>query len=228
MSLRVTHQGAGRNVGHQIALRPKATIRAPAAHANPKLPPWDVMWGKLLENKLESLTPEAAKSRVDSGEWVVVDVRPKEEYKKSSIEGAVNAPLFQLMDWGNATPASFLRGAAYALNGVQAVEINANFADDVKSQADGKKVIMCCDTGGSMRPSANFVTGKTSRSLKAAFRVVNEGLADEVAHLDGGMVAWVSQGLPTAGEYDASIAGRSPNSAADAVFPTSGKETANK
>lgn len=41
-----------------------------------------------------------------------------------------------------------------------------------------------------MRPSANFVTGKTSRSLKAAYRVVNENLAAEVAHLDGGMVAW--------------------------------------
>lgn len=41
-----------------------------------------------------------------------------------------------------------------------------------------------------MKPSSNFMTGKTSRSLKAAFRVVKEELASEVAHLDGGMVAW--------------------------------------
>ena len=48
-----------------------------------------------------------------------------------------------------------------------------------------------------MKPSANFMTGKTSRSLKAAFRVVNEELASEVAHLDGGMVAWYAQLPPS-------------------------------
>lgn len=292
----------------------QATIRAPAANAS-AMPPWDVMWNKLMESKLESLTPEEAQSRVDSGDWVIVDVRPKEEYEKSSILGAVSAPLFQRMDWSNPTPASFLRGAAYALNGVQAVEPNANFSEDIKTRCGGKKIIMVrppgmhaamwrinsrdagthsqacldtcshadmhklppvvqaaswkhlifssycnltgcrciyltahasqsgaaspgnilhtnasaaahpdeasraqsraadagylphirwagpallrwrrvlqvCDTGGTMRPTANFINGKTSRSLKAAFRAVNEQLAGDVAHLDGGMVAW--------------------------------------
>lgn len=96
----------------------------------------------LLEKKMPSLPPDAVQSLVDSGDWVVVDVRPREEYEKSSILGAVNAPLFQLMDWSKPTPASFLRGAAYALNGVQAVEPNASFAEDIKSRCGGKNVIM--------------------------------------------------------------------------------------
>lgn len=120
----------------------QATVRAVAMNANPAMPPWDVMWNTLLEAKLESVTPEAAQSLAESGDWVIVDVRPKEEYEKSSIKGAVSAPLFQRMDWGNATPASFLRGAAYALNGVQAVEPNANFAEDIKQNSGGKKVIL--------------------------------------------------------------------------------------
>lgn len=98
----------------------------------------------LVEKEMPSVPPEAAQSLVDSGDWVIVDVRPREEYEKSSILGAVNAPLFQLMDWSKPTPSSLLRGAAYALNGVQAVEPNANFAEDIKSQCAGKNVIMVC------------------------------------------------------------------------------------
>lgn len=50
-----------------------------------------------------------------------------------------------------------------------------------------------------MNPTTNFVEGKTSRSLKAAFLVLREGLAPGVAHLDGGIVAWCAPagcGLP--------------------------------
>ena len=47
-----------------------------------------------------------------------------------------------------------------------------------------------CEAGGTTKPSANFMTGKTSRSLKAAYRVVTEKLAPQAAHLDGGAYAW--------------------------------------
>lgn len=41
-----------------------------------------------------------------------------------------------------------------------------------------------------MNPSTNFVQGKTSRSLKAAYIVSKEGLAPGVGHIEGGIVAW--------------------------------------
>jgi hypothetical protein len=34
------------------------------------------------------------------------------------------------------------------------------------------------------------MTGKTSRSLKAAFIALNFGILSDVAHLDGGVYAW--------------------------------------
>lgn len=47
-----------------------------------------------------------------------------------------------------------------------------------------------------MAPSTNFVEGKTSRSLKAAFLCFREDLVPGVGHLDGGIVAWCASVLP--------------------------------
>lgn len=47
-----------------------------------------------------------------------------------------------------------------------------------------------CEAGGTLKPSVNFMTGKTSRSLKAAYRVLTEGDAPGIAHLEGGMYGW--------------------------------------
>lgn len=47
-----------------------------------------------------------------------------------------------------------------------------------------------------MKPSANFQTGKTSRSLKAAWRVHTEKLAPGVAHLEGGIYGWYASAIP--------------------------------
>lgn len=74
--------------------------------------------------------------------------------------------------------------------------------------------------GGTMVPSANFPTGKSSRSLLACYEVLARGLADssKVAHLDGGILAYYRADLPIEGEYDLSNAGRTPNSAEPAVI----------
>lgn len=55
--------------------------------------------------------------------------------------------------------------------------------------------VQMCEAGGTTKPSANFMTGKTSRSLKAAYRVVTEKLAPKAAHLDGGVYAWCVSNL---------------------------------
>ena len=45
-----------------------------------------------------SAQPAAAKDaleKVESGDWVLVDVRPNNRYEESHPEGAVNVPLYQ-------------------------------------------------------------------------------------------------------------------------------------
>jgi rhodanese-related sulfurtransferase len=79
---------------------------------------------------------------LDSGDWVLVDVRMPADFEKASIEGAKSAPLFKGTDFSKATPFSMLRAAAYAFNGVKPVEPNADFAADVKAAAGGKGVIL--------------------------------------------------------------------------------------
>lgn len=83
---------------------------------------------------------------VDSGDWVIVDVRPKTDYEKSTVEGAKHAALFQGMSFANATPKSLLRAAAYAMNGVSPVEPNPAFADDLKAAAGNKGAILVRST----------------------------------------------------------------------------------
>jgi hypothetical protein len=68
--------------------------------------------------------------------------RPSGEFEKASAEGAVNVPLFRALDFSKPTPGMLLRAAAYALNGVQGVEPNPNFAAEMKERSAGKKVIL--------------------------------------------------------------------------------------
>lgn len=90
---------------------------------------------------------------VDSGEYVLVDVRPKEDFEKSTAEGAKSVPLFQRIGLSNLNAGNFLKGLAFALNGVQAVEINPEFKEQMKAAGDGKKVLLvrCTTTIVSLR-----------------------------------------------------------------------------
>lgn len=92
--------------------------------------------------QFESLFAKDAKEKVDAGEYVIVDVRPTEDFDKATVEGAKNVPLFQRISFANPSPGKLLRGLAYALNGVQAVEVNPEFEEQMKAAGDGKKVLV--------------------------------------------------------------------------------------
>ena len=47
-----------------------------------------------------------------------------------------------------------------------------------------------CETAGTLKPSTNFMTGKTSRSLKAAYIASKAKGIRDVAHLEGGVYGW--------------------------------------
>ncbi|KAJ9504523.1 hypothetical protein QJQ45_029528, partial [Haematococcus lacustris] len=129
------------------------------------------------EKKLRSVTPEEAEESVESGSWVLVDVRPAPAYQQAHPAGAVSIPLYQPIDWSKPDAGKVFKALAYAFNGVAAVEPNPQFSERVREVTQGGKVgvITLCEAGGTLKPSTNFPFGKASRSLQAAYRQVAAG-----------------------------------------------------
>lgn len=46
------------------------------------------------------MSAQEAKDLADKGEYVLVDVRPKNLHEQAAMIGSTSAPLFQLVDWG--------------------------------------------------------------------------------------------------------------------------------
>lgn len=70
------------------------------------------------KHKLESISAQDAKKAVDSGKYVLVDVRPPNIYFKAHPEGAKSAPLFQGVTWAKPDFKKYLRAVAFLANGV--------------------------------------------------------------------------------------------------------------
>lgn len=84
---------------------------------------------EFLNNQLglEGITLSELKDRMDKGEVLLLDVRPREEYEKSHIPGAVSIPIEELEEKLSSLPANFdvvayCRGP-YCLMSAEAVEI---------------------------------------------------------------------------------------------------------
>ncbi len=82
----------------------------------------------LNENfKMEGLSLPELKNRMENGEVLLLDVRPKEEFEEAHIPGAVSIPIDELEDKLASLPADFdvvayCRGP-YCLMSVEAVEL---------------------------------------------------------------------------------------------------------
>ncbi|CAG9465829.1 unnamed protein product [Pedinophyceae sp. YPF-701] len=178
------------------------------------------MWNDMNRAGVTSISPQEAKERVDSGEWVLVDIREPELYEKAHPTGAVSVPLFVKMTMENVSGVGdILKGAMLLSNGVTPVKGNPTFLEDLKKVAEAKGVILYCEAGGTLKPTTNFPYGKQSRSLVGTSKALDVGI-ENVAHLDGGIYGWFNAELPMDGEYDASMVGRTPNAALAATYPT--------
>ena len=92
---------------------------ATATEANIKMPSWEQMHKQLTtQHNLESVSPSDAKQLVDSGKFVLVDVRPPDVFSKAHPEGAQSAPLFQSVNWAKPDFKKYLRAVAFMANGV--------------------------------------------------------------------------------------------------------------
>jgi rhodanese-related sulfurtransferase/DNA-binding HxlR family transcriptional regulator len=84
---------------------------------------------EFLNNQLgiEGVTLSELKDRMDKGDVLLLDVRPKEEYEKAHIPGAVSIPIEELEDKLSSLPTNcdvvaYCRGP-YCLMSAEAVEI---------------------------------------------------------------------------------------------------------
>ncbi|MQL92611.1 hypothetical protein Taro_025241 [Colocasia esculenta] len=131
--------------------------------------------------------------------FVILDVRPEAEFKEAHPEGAINVQLYRLIkEW---TLWDIARRTAFLFFGIlSGTEENPEFLEIVQSKLDkDAKIIVACQSGGTMRPSQNLPEGQQSRSLIAAYLLVLNGYAN-VFHLEGGLYTWFKEGLPTVAE----------------------------
>jgi rhodanese-related sulfurtransferase len=126
---------------------------------------------KLTEEKVKSILPEEAMRMVTAGEAVLVDVRKPEDYEQSHAQDSVSVPLFRAVNPLKTDLKGMLKFAVYAVNGVGAVEANPDFEDEVAAVSGDKAAIFYCEAGGMLEPTPNFMYGRESRSLKAAYKV---------------------------------------------------------
>ncbi|KAK9835199.1 hypothetical protein WJX81_005156 [Elliptochloris bilobata] len=174
--------------------------------ADVRLPRWEDIHRVLtVDENLQSVSPEQAAELVESGDFVLIDVRPQADYDKAHPAGAVNVPLFQRVNFRKPSFAGYLRAAALMANGVTPVEQNPDFVAQLAGA--GPRVILACEAGGVLDPSSSFPFGKESRSLKAAFKAIRGGVVEEVLHLQGGVYGWFKADLPFVGPSTVSPTG---------------------
>lgn len=173
---------------------------------------------KLTEEKVKSILPEEAMRMVTAGEAVLVDVRKPEDYEQSHAQDSVSVPLFRAVNPLKTDLKGMLKFAVYAVNGVGAVEANPDFEDEVAAVSGDKAAIFYCEAGGMLEPTPNFMYGRESRSLKAAYKVLVDERVKTVYHLSGGLFQWYKDGFEFTGEYNTANVGRTPNSAAVGTY----------
>jgi len=94
---------------------------------------------------------------------------------------------------------------------------NPDFIAAAKNAAGSDKaVIVACEAGGSSAATGTWKSGKASRSLKAAWKLLATDTlsADRVYHLESGVLGWYMAGMPMSGEYNSARAFKSPNAVA--------------
>lgn len=202
-------------------LRRRSSVAARAG-AKP-MPAWDGIYGYITERKLETVSPREAFELASKKGWVIVDVRPKRRHEQSAPDAGgnvVSVPLYDAPDFSKPSLVRYLRAALLASQGVPAVEQNEEFVDRILGLLgeEGRSgLLMLCEVGGSLTPTVSFPTGKTSRSLQAAFRALEAGVdATKVKHVAGGCFAYSQEeGLPMTAAYDAAGVGRTPGVVAE-------------
>eukprot|EP00238_Polyblepharides_amylifera_P008962 CAMPEP_0196583154 /NCGR_PEP_ID=MMETSP1081-20130531/42282_1 /TAXON_ID=36882 /ORGANISM="Pyramimonas amylifera, Strain CCMP720" /LENGTH=238 /DNA_ID=CAMNT_0041903951 /DNA_START=233 /DNA_END=949 /DNA_ORIENTATION=+ len=159
---------------------------------------WISTYEFLVKNNLVSLTAKDAARAQQTGA-VMLDVRPAEEFSGGFVEDSLSVPLYRpIQGWG---AAANLRRAGFAFFGSTGSELNPDWLQQVQGQIKkGTHVVVMCSRGGSLA-SQSSTYGYESRSLKAAFLLMQAGYSN-VLHLKGGIEQWERDDLPLLAYYE--------------------------
>ena len=168
-----------------------------AAASRSAFPRFQVILEGLEHSGVMSVLPEQAENLLETGDWVLLDVRPKNG-KGYNVIGALEVPIFEVVDLATlrSMEANKAAGAiAHAISGVTPMALNERFAEEVTAAAGGRNVIVMCEKGGSLEA----FKPEPSRSIKAAWKLRTSWDSDgrdyqQVAHMLGGTHDWNRRG----------------------------------
>ncbi|EFJ21460.1 hypothetical protein SELMODRAFT_417511 [Selaginella moellendorffii] len=162
----------------------RATGAATKRAKTPAEEDWRIKREALKKNQVRSITPKDAKRLQDEQGYVLLDVRPQNEFQKMHPIGAVNVEIYRLIkEW---TAWDIARRLGFAFFGI---------FDDVRAKVESKsKVIVACASGGTMKPTPTLADGQQSRSLIAAYVLLMDGYTN-VLHLEGKVVDFFNRNI---------------------------------
>ncbi|WIA41857.1 hypothetical protein OEZ86_009183 [Tetradesmus obliquus] len=156
---------------------------------------WETMRLALIAGNVKMVSPQEVQFACERGQALVVDVRPEADYDAGHVPGAQNVPFYQPITGWSAMKVA--RRVGYAMFGViNGTEVNPSFAQDVKQlvQDAEQQVILYCSQGGVLEPNDNYRKGWQTRSLIAAYDLMQEGVGNSISVMKGGYTEWVNAG----------------------------------
>ncbi|GAB4815869.1 hypothetical protein N2152v2_002915 [Parachlorella kessleri] len=154
---------------------------------------WEAMSTTLKSKGLKFVAPQEVANAQQRG-IPVIDVRPKEDFAKGRVPDAANVQFYQLISGWSAR--QIWRRAGFAFFGVfNGTEANPDFLEQVEQAAPDKSagVILVCNVGGTLDPTGPSKFGRQTRSLMAAFELIQAGWSN-VQVLKGGFNEWAKSG----------------------------------
>lgn len=152
---------------------------------------WEKISTLLRDSKVKMVSVDEVE-RMSSG-WgsnTVIDVRPVGEYDNGHVPGSTNVEFYRLIEGWDLV--KIARRALFAFFGVlNGTEYNDRFLEEFQAAVPdkSKRVILVCSIGGTLEPTSPSKFGRQSRSLTAAFELINAGWKN-ISVLDGGFGAW--------------------------------------
>ncbi|GAX77226.1 hypothetical protein CEUSTIGMA_g4672.t1 [Chlamydomonas eustigma] len=157
---------------------------------------WSEIYEYLVsDGRVKPLTPEAAYAKANKKGAVLVDVRLEQKYSAGHAAGSLSVPLYRpIQGWD--LP-STIRRIGFSFFGIYpATELNPDFIDVAQETLQkGKEIILVCEMGGTLENKVGTSTGFQSRSLKAAYFLLQAGFS-KVSYCQGGIAQWGREGLP--------------------------------
>lgn len=148
---------------------------------------WEIISKELKKQGVSFISTAQAEAAAKKG-TTVIDVRPANEYKRGRIPGAVNCEFYRpITGWD---PARIARRIGFAVFGVPGTEANPTFLEEVIAACPKKNgLILVCNIGGTLEPTGPSEFGRQSRSLTAAYELVQAGFKN-IKVVNGGQNQW--------------------------------------